>query len=221
MTSNTTATAASAPDPQDIGAQIAAEMLAAFKSLANSGYTHSRKEASQDPWNGINTLAWSVKERNAVNRMGWNNWSVTRVGAGLSHPVKGTKDGPKMPDPQKVARGQYSPEGFTAWHAMAMISARLHVYGKISVQHCAVILNTLGVNPADHGNLATTSQFALKLQAMLGGRVTKTADGFYEATPRAAQPLHDQLARAADLILKPEKVTSQPTRVKPATQPAT
>jgi hypothetical protein len=213
MTSNTSnKTAAAAPEPNDIGKLIAAEMLAAFRAAAQTAAPQRRSAAAEvDPWHGVSVSQWSAAERDAVERMGWlqRGWSESRTHAGQLLPIKGTKAGPEMPDPKRVAKGEIDPAGFAVWQGLAMVCARLSTYGRISVSHCALIFHTMGADPTRVGYLENPSKLATKLQTTLRGRVIKTSDGHFEATPAGPQPLHDALARAADLITaaKPAKAT--------------
>jgi hypothetical protein len=209
---NSNKTAAATPEPNDIGAMIAAEMLAAFKAAAQTAAPQRRSPAAEaDPWAGVNVGQWSAAEREAMERIGWmqRGWAESRTHAGQLLPIKGAKSGPEMPDPKRVARGEVDPSGFAVWQGLAMVCARLSTYGRISVQHVALIFHTMGADPTRVGYLENPSKFATKLQTTLKGRVIKTSDGFFEATPAAPQPLHDALARAADLITaaKPAKAT--------------
>ena len=217
MNSNKTATAA--PEPNDIGAIIAAEMLAAFKAAAQTAAPQRRSPAAEvDPWHGVSVSQWSPAERDAVERMGWlqMGWQESRTHAGKTLPAKGIKCGPEMPDAKRVARGEIDPAGFAVWQGLAMCCARLSTYGRLSVQHAALIFHTMGASPAQVGYLESPSRFATKLQQVLKGRVIKSACGHFEATPAGPQAMHDALARAADLITAKPKAT-QPKVTQPAT----
>jgi hypothetical protein len=217
-TNRPTSTAAGAPDPNDIGAQIAAEMAAAFAAMAQTKAPQRRTPAAEtDPWAGVAVNRWSDRERDALTRLGWLQlgWSESRPHAGQRLPAQGLKCGPEMPDPRRVAKGEVDPDGFKVWQGLAMVCTRLQTYGRISVSHVALIFQTMGADPARVGYLESPSRFATKLQQTLKGRVTKTADGHFEATPAGPQAMHDALSRAADLITAPTKSATK-AAAKPA-----
>lgn len=188
----------------DLAAEIAAGMLQAFAELAKSRTPVRAPSADRDPWEGVAVNRWNDRERDAMARLGWLQlgWSPSRPHAGQRLPEQGSKPGPESPDPRRVAKGEVDPAGLAAWQALAMISARLAVYGRISVQHAALILATMGVNPANVGYAESPSRFATKLQQVFRCRVTKTEDGSFVASPGGRQPLHDVLAQSADRIIK-------------------
>lgn len=191
-------------DATNLGAEIAAAMLAAFRDAAKSAAPVRAAAPDRDPWAGVQVGAWSDREREALTRLGWlqQGWSESRDRANArSLPTKGSRPGPEAPDPKRIARGEFNPDGFAAWQALAMVCARLQTYGRVSVQHVALIFHTMGASPATVGYLETPSRFCTKLQQTLKCKAVKTADGFFEAQPSGPQPMHDALAQAADRII--------------------
>lgn len=200
---NTNTKPAAKPAAPDLGQEIAAAMLQAFKQAAQTKTPIRTAAPDRDPWAGVQVAKWTDRERDAMQRLGWQQlgWSESRPHAGQRLPETGSRPGPEMPDARRVAKGEVDPAGFAAWQALAMVCARLAVYGRISVQHAALVFHTMSVSPAQVGYLESPSRFATKLQQVLRCRVLKSADGSFIAQPGGRQAMHDALAQAADRII--------------------
>jgi hypothetical protein len=204
-TSTTTSTTEPAPSA------LMAELLAAFHQVAAQGPSKrsSAAAAPVDPWEGV-TL--TLEQERALIKLGWHQqgWTVREKASRQALPPHLAKAGPQQPDARKVAEGLVDVQGLANWSALGMICARLAAYGKLHVGAVAQVLVATG---AAGDWSATPGKFASKLGSVLRVKITRTGDGYYEATPNGHQPMHDVLARMADGILKP----AQPAKpAKPA-----
>lgn len=191
-------------DAPNVGQEIAAAMLQAFRELAKASAPVRAAAPDRDPWEGVQTGAWSDRERDALTRLGWlqQGWDATRERSNAPiHPEHLRRTGPQAPDPKKVATGQFSPDGFIVYQVLAMICAKLEQYGKISVGHVALIVHAMGAGDK-HNCFVSTRQLATKLQQVLKSRVIRTEDGYFQGQPLGPQPMHDLLIQCADRIIK-------------------